>query len=223
MLCNNANIAHNLISDDKRYNKPQKVYLLLWDWQVYRIVQVIKWKVQISFPKRLVKHLATLAIHNLSKTQISQKTKIKLFVFLSNIWCATTYDKGFIGIEFHDPIQSKNTNKYSSDSYYSIHTLCNKFITSIFTSFCVFIVMNKSNPSYLLSCYILKFNVFYIILCFSYFMLVLLLISLFKCVNKWIGSNSSGWKQARTQDNMFWKIKVWFWAKDLRWEPRNHA
>jgi len=23
---------------------------LLWDWQVYQIAQVIKWKVQVSFP-----------------------------------------------------------------------------------------------------------------------------------------------------------------------------
>ena len=39
--------------------------------------------------------------------------------------------KGFTGIEFHDPIQSKNTKQYSSNFYPSIHTLCNVLAKSL--------------------------------------------------------------------------------------------
>jgi len=60
----------------------------------------------------------------------------------------------------------------------------------------------------LLSCYIFKFSVFCIVLCFSYFILVLSLISILSMLNKLIGSIFVGGKQAVTQGSMFWTTEV---------------
>ena len=81
---------------------------------------------------------------------------------------------------------------------------CGGVITLIFTCFSVLDLVNKINSPYLSSCLILKFSVFFcIILCFSYFMFVLPLISILDVLNKWIWSIFSGRKQAKTQETCF--------------------
>ena len=58
---------------------------------MYQITQVIKWKVQVLIPKRLVQHLTTLAIHNSIRQQISQKNKIKLFLYFYETYGVQQY------------------------------------------------------------------------------------------------------------------------------------
>jgi len=84
---------------------------LLWDWKMYQILQVIKWKIQVSFSNRLVKHLTTIAIHNSIRQQISQKTKIRLFLYFYQIYRVQQFIiKASLVLGFMIQLKAKTSN-----------------------------------------------------------------------------------------------------------------